>query len=141
MRAALLQAPRANPDLFTRMDSVTKALAGLALRLSGDPARQALNESDAPSISGRVGQVIGGHWETRQIPTATQRRDIEIAGEALETLTRELKALIEGDVARLKADLEAAGGPWTPGRFELEEKPKPRSIGRVKESVQAHTCQ
>jgi len=116
MRAALVQAPRANPDLFTRMDSVTKGLAGLSLRLSGDPARQALNESDAPSIGGRVGQVIGGHWETRQMPTATHRRDIEIAGSALETLTRDLKALIEGDLARLKTDLEAAGAPWTPGR-------------------------
>jgi hypothetical protein len=98
------------------MDSVTKALAGLALRLSGDPARKALNESDAPSISDRVGQVMNGHWETRQMPTATQRRDIEIAADGMETLTKDLKALIEGDLARLKTDLEAAGAPWTPGR-------------------------
>ena len=116
MRAALLQTPRANTDLFARLDSVTKGLAAISLRLSGDPARGALNESDAPSISGRVGEVMGGHWETRQMPTATQRRDIEIAGGALEVLTRDLKALIEGDLARLKTDLEAAGAPWTPGR-------------------------
>ena len=50
------------------------------------------------------------------MPTTTHRRDIEIAGDALETLTRDLKALIEGDLARLKTDLEAAGAPWTPGR-------------------------
>jgi len=116
MRAALLQAPRANPALFARIDSLTRALAGLELRLSGDPARQRLNESDAPSISGRVGQVMNGHWETRQTPTATQRRDLEIATAAFETLARDLKALVEGDLARLKADLEAAGAPWTPGR-------------------------
>jgi photosystem II stability/assembly factor-like uncharacterized protein len=116
MRAALLQSPRANTDLFARMDSVTKALAGISVRLSGDPARQSLDESDTPSIGGRVSEVIGGHWETRQTPTATQTRDIEIAGSALETLARDLKALIEGDLARLKADLEGAGAPWTPGR-------------------------
>jgi len=116
MRAALLQAPRANTDLFARMESVTRALAALSLRLSGDPARQALNESDTPSIGDRVGEVMGGHWETRQMPTATQRRDIEIASGALEALTRDLKALIEGDHARLKSDFEAAGAPWTPGR-------------------------
>lgn len=116
MRAALLQAPRANPDLFARMDAVTRALAEISVRLSGDPARQRLDESDAPSISGRVGEVIGGHWETRQTPTVTQTRNIEIAGSALQTLTRDLKTLIEGDLARLKADLEAAGAPWTPGR-------------------------
>jgi uncharacterized coiled-coil protein SlyX len=116
MRAALLQAPRANPDLIARMDAVNRGLAGLALRLSGDPARQALNESDAPSISARVGDVMGGHWETPQTPTATQRRNIEIASADLEILTRDLKALTEGDLARVKADLEAAGAPWTPGR-------------------------
>ena len=116
MRAALLQSPRANTDLFARMDSVTKGLAGLSMRLSGDTAREALNESDAPSISGRVGEVMGGHWETRQMPTATQRRDVEIAAAGLETLTRDLKALIEGDLARLKADFETSGAPWTPGR-------------------------
>lgn len=116
MRAALLQAPRANADLFARLDAITKSHAGLSLRLSGDPARQNLNESEAPSISGRVGEVMGGHWETRQTPTAAQRRDIEIASGALEALARDLKALIEGDLARLKADFEAAGAPWTPGR-------------------------
>jgi hypothetical protein len=116
MRVALLQAPGANPALFARIDSVTRALAGLELRLSGDPARQALNESGAPSISGRVGQVMSGHWETRLTPTATQRRDLEIAAAGFETLARDLKGLIDGDLVRLKADLEAAGAPWTPGR-------------------------
>ena len=42
--------------------------------------------------------------------------DVEIAAAALETLTRDLKALIEGDLARLKADFETSGAPWTPGR-------------------------
>lgn len=116
MRAALVQTPRADPGLFTRMDSVTQALAALDLELNGDPARARLNESTSPSISGRVGQVMAGHWETRQMPTATQRRDIEIASSAFETLVRALNALIEGAVARLEADLEAAGAPWTPGR-------------------------
>ncbi|MBI3983203.1 MAG: glycosyl hydrolase [Gemmatimonadetes bacterium] len=116
MRAALVQAPRADPALFTRMDSVTQALATLELELNGDPARQRLNEPTAPSLSGRVSQVMSGHWETRQMPTATQRRDIEIATQALDGLARALTALLEGDLARLERDLEAAGAPWTPGR-------------------------
>ncbi len=116
MRAALVQTPRADPGLFTRMDSVTRSLAAFETRLNGDRARQRLNESTAPSIGNRVGQVMSGHWETRQMPTATQRRDIEIATAAFESLARELTALIDGDLARLEADLEAAGAPWTPGR-------------------------
>ena len=45
------------------------------------------------------------------MPTATQRRDLEVAGTALEALMRDMKTLIEGDFARLKTELEAAGVP------------------------------
>jgi hypothetical protein len=60
--------------------------------------------------------VIYGHWETRQMPTATMRRDLTLATGALQILIRELAGLLSGDFARLEADLAAAGAPWTPGR-------------------------
>ncbi len=116
MRAALVQAPKADPALYGRIDSVTRSLAELEVRLNGHPARQRLSESDAPTINERVGMVIGGHWQTRQTPTATMTRDIEIAAAAFATLTRELGALLDRDLARLETDLAAAGAPWTPGR-------------------------
>ena len=116
MRAALLQTPRAAPGLFARMDSLALAVAGLQARLDGDPARQRLDEAAPPSIRGRVGLVVGGHWDTRQTPTATQRRNIELASAAFASLVRDLATLIDRDVGRLEADLEAARAPWTPGR-------------------------
>ncbi|MFN0179017.1 MAG: VPS10 domain-containing protein [Gemmatimonadales bacterium] len=116
MRAALLQAPRADLALMARMDSATRALASLDLRLRGDPARNRLDESPVASIEGRVNGVIGGHWETRQTPTATQRRAIEVAATEFRTVGAELVQLLDGVLTRLEADLEAAGAPWTPGR-------------------------
>jgi photosystem II stability/assembly factor-like uncharacterized protein len=116
MRAALVEAPRADPALFGRMDELGRQLNGLQTRLFGDRVRGSLNEPSAPSISGRVGQVIGGHWDTRQTPTATQRRNIEIAAEAFASWSRDLVTLIEGDLAQLEEELRAAGAPWTPGR-------------------------
>ncbi len=116
MRAALLQTPKADPALYARIDSVSQALAAFEFRLYGNPARQRLSESDAPSIRDRIGLVMAGHWQTRQTPTATMRRDVEIATAAFLALTGELTTLIAGDLARLEADLEAAGAPWTPGR-------------------------
>ncbi|MBE0594773.1 MAG: glycosyl hydrolase, partial [Gemmatimonadales bacterium] len=115
MRAALIETPGADPALFTRIDRLVAALAALQTRLSGDRVRGQLSESSAPSISSRVGQVIGGHWETRQTPTATQRRNIEVAGEDFAALRRELTALIDTDLAQLESALEAAGAPWIPG--------------------------
>lgn len=116
MRAALVQTPRADAALFTRLDGVDRSVADLAMRLSGDPARRRLNEPAAPSIAGRVEQVVGGHWETRMMPTATQRRDVDLASTTLTSLLRDLAALMDGELARVEQDLEAAGAPWTPGR-------------------------
>jgi len=115
MRATLVRAPQADPALYARIDSVDAAFAGLSSRLFGDPARLQLNESATPSIGGQVAYAMS-NWETRQTPTATQRRALETAATEFATLSRELKALLEGDLARLEAALAAAGAPWTPGR-------------------------
>jgi photosystem II stability/assembly factor-like uncharacterized protein len=115
MRAALVETPSADPGLFTRLDELGAELAVLQTRLGGDRARSQLNESSAPSIRGRVGRVMG-HWSTRQMPTATHQRNLEIAREDFAAFRQDLSALVDGDLARLESDLEAAGAPWTPGR-------------------------
>ncbi len=116
LRAALERTPRAAEAVFSRLDGLLETLSGLEVRLNGDPARGSRNHPAAPSIRGRVSQVAGGHWDTRQTPTDTQRESLRIAGEEFETLRIELRSLLEEDLARLEADLEAAGAPWTPGR-------------------------
>jgi hypothetical protein len=50
------------------------------------------------------------------MPTATQRRSLEIATAGLDALERDLKALIAGDLAKLEEAFAAAGAPWVPGR-------------------------
>lgn len=114
-RAALVAAPRADRALFGRVDSLAGAVAGLDTRLRSDRVRQGLDESTSPSIAGRANDVIGGHWETTQAPTGTQRRGLEIAASEFATWRRDLTALVDGPLARLRADLVAAGAPHTPG--------------------------
>ena len=119
MRAALVTTPKADPALLRRVDDVDKKLAELSRRLDGDPVRGRLNESAAPSISDRVFSAMST-WETRQMPTATQRRDVEVAGAELGTVTKELDGLAAGELKALGAALDAAGAPWTPRRRELQ---------------------
>jgi photosystem II stability/assembly factor-like uncharacterized protein len=116
MRAALVETPRADPALFARMDELEAALVGLQTRLSGDRTRRQLNEPTVPSIRNRVGRVVGGHWDTRQMPTATHRRNLEIAEADFAGFRQDLSAVIESDLPQLESDLEEAGAPWTPGR-------------------------
>jgi hypothetical protein len=92
---------------------------GRAVRWIEGPAKaglhQRLNESDAPSIGGRVNAALAV-FDSRQLPTATQRRDVEIATTELAALSRDLDALVSGEMAKLRDALDAAGAPWTPRR-------------------------
>lgn len=116
VRATLMVTPRADPSLFGRLDAVGEALAALDLRHSGDPARRRLRQNDSLSIGDRVGGATRS-FGTRLPATATQRLDLEIGTQDLAALVRDLRALIDGDITRLRRDLEAAGAPWTPGRI------------------------
>ena len=116
MRQALGETPRAEPTLFSRLDQIDTALAGLRLSLMGDRIRGRWNEASAPSILDRIGRVADGHWDTRQAPTATQEQSLEVAQSAFAEVSAELATLLETEVPRLEAELEAAGAPWTPGR-------------------------
>ncbi|HSG41189.1 MAG TPA: glycosyl hydrolase, partial [Thermoanaerobaculia bacterium] len=116
MRATLGETPKADLALYARLDAVGQTVAELERRLQGDPARQKLSEPDTVPVAERIWAIRAGHWQTRQMPTATQRRALEIATAGLDALERDLKALIEGDLAKLEEAFTAAGAPWTPGR-------------------------
>lgn len=116
MRAALDETPSASADLYRRLEEIAADIQRIATRLQGDPARRRLNEPTAPSVLGRIGQVAGGHWATRQAPTETQRSSLAVASAALQQAATDLDALADGALAQLERDLEAAGAPWTPGR-------------------------
>ncbi|MEO1651990.1 MAG: glycosyl hydrolase, partial [Bacteroidota bacterium] len=55
LAAALKQTPKASPAHFAQWQELKERWNGLRRRLWGDPARQGLDESSSPSISGRVG--------------------------------------------------------------------------------------
>jgi hypothetical protein len=114
LRAALAATPGADPTLARRTESLLQAFADLERRLTGDPARQRLEESDTPSIANRLG-LATATWATRQPATATQRRALEIATAEFGALGPELTTRL-AELATLHADLAAAGAPYVPGR-------------------------
>jgi photosystem II stability/assembly factor-like uncharacterized protein len=115
-RQALVQTPAAPPALFAQADALEAELAGLRLRLQGDRVRGRRNEPTEPSVLERIGQVAGGHWDSRQPPTETQRRSLAVAREQLSAVRNELATLLNERLAPFETELEAAGAPWTPGR-------------------------
>jgi len=113
LRAGILATP-GNPDLLGRLEDANRRLERLGDRLSGDPVRQRLAEPPAASVRSQVERVAHEHWETTGPPTATQRTVLARAAAAFESLAVDLDELIDVDLAALTADLDAAGGPWTP---------------------------
>lgn len=115
MKAALLETPKASQSLHAQLDSLSERLNGLTARLTGDKVRERMNESTTPSIMDRVGQVVNGHWNTRQTPTETHKRNLEIAAGAFDALRKDLTDYLN-ELVQFESALEAAGAPWTPGR-------------------------
>ena len=110
MKAAAVEAPRAEPSLFARLDDFGAELSRLGTRLSGDQVRGRLNETVSPSISGRAHNAANT-WHTTHAATATQRADLAIAKADFAAFSADLEALLNNDLARLEADLSVAGAP------------------------------
>jgi photosystem II stability/assembly factor-like uncharacterized protein len=115
INAALQETPKATAVHFATYHKLKEDLSALRMRLSGDPIRGKLNESTFPSISGRVGQVSYGHWDTRQAPTETFKTNIQIATADFVAFSGDLKSYFQ-NLEKYEEDLEAAGAPYTRGR-------------------------
>lgn len=114
MREAVLRAPRAEPALLLRVDSVNNALTAITTRLRGDPGPGRLSESRVPSVADHIYSTTS-NWSTRQMPTEAQRRSLALGGAGLAEISAAVRALSAGEVAALHAALTAAGAPYIPG--------------------------
>ena len=112
---ALLEAPRGTP-LLAEVQALDLRLDTLQRRLAGDPTREGYSEPTEPSVLSRVFNLVYGHWDTTQEPTATQQRELELAEQGFAAARDGIETLIEDDLPRLQDAAEQAGAPWTPGR-------------------------
>ena len=115
IKAALTKTPNASENLFTQWNELNATLFSLRTVLMGDMVLQSKDESTIPSIMNRVGGVIYGHWDTTEPPTATQKRNVEIAQTEFEQYLQEAATFFT-KLADFEKLLEEAGAPYTPNR-------------------------
>jgi photosystem II stability/assembly factor-like uncharacterized protein len=116
LRAALDQTPNAATALRDEARALERGVLDLQVRLAGDRTIGSRAEPAMPGIVARVQSIVGGHWQTTANPTATHRRDYEIAAAEFGEVLPQLRRLVETDLKGLFDRAEAAGAPWTPGR-------------------------
>jgi hypothetical protein len=116
VRQAILDTPAADPALLTEAERLGDSLDEILVALSGDPTKTERNVFQPPSIQERVDRIAYDQYYVSSAPTTTQR---DAYGWAADAFTVELGRLeqLERGLQSLEAKIEAAGGPWTPGRL------------------------
>ena len=85
-------------------------------QLRGDETLRGLESGSPSSIQSRVGSAVAGARGLTGAPTGTQQMNYTIANEELTAETTKLRAL-EAELKKFEQQLEAAGVPYTPGRW------------------------
>ena len=117
IRRALLDTPSAGDKLLDDAATLDKRTNDILRALRGDNALRARNINVPPSISDRVGDIVGSQRMSSARPTQTQVNQYSAAAQEFDQVLTQLRQLIESDLARLEKQMEAAGAPWTPGRI------------------------
>ena len=113
---AIMDTPRADVALRQQAVALKNRLADIDVALQGDPTIGRRSEPVPPAIVDRVQQVVQGSWASTGEPTATHRRNYEIASaELLEQLPKLRQ--VETELVALEKKAEELGAPWTPGRI------------------------
>ena len=117
IRRALLETPSAGDALLDEWARLDKRTNALLIMLRGDNVLRGRNYNTAPSISERVGQIVGDQRMSTARPTQTQMNQYEVAAREFEGTLATLRSLMEVDLKRLEKAMEEAGAPHTPGRI------------------------
>jgi hypothetical protein len=117
IKRAIVETPSVPQKLQEDAAVLDKRTNEILRALSGDTAARQRNMNTPPSISERVGNVVGPQRSSTSRPTQTQVNQYNAAAQEFEQVLAQLRQLIEGDLARLEKQLEASGAPWTPGRI------------------------
>ena len=120
---ALEATPGADRTLDIKARALKERILDLEVALSGDRTISRRNEPTPPSIMSRVRRAVSGPSSVLcSPPTSIARESYEIAADEFGPVLARIKTLIEVDLDELEDALEAAGGPWTPGRIPIWEK-------------------
>jgi chromosome segregation ATPase len=117
IKRAIAETPSLPQKFQDDATSLDKRTNEILRALRGDIAARQRNMNTPPSITERVGYIVGSQRTSTARPTQTQVNQYNAAAQEFEQTLAQLHQLFEVDLARLEKQLEAAGAPWTPGRI------------------------
>lgn len=116
LRRAVDETETSDPALVARINALENTLKDIDEAMNGDRVISAQVEPVPPALSDRISNAING-LVTTQPPTNTHRQSLAIAERDFGPLLARLRQAIDGELAAIEKQLNAAGAPWTPGRI------------------------
>jgi uncharacterized coiled-coil protein SlyX len=100
----------------TALRDLISRLQDFQQKLNGDSSVSRRAEKVPMSISGRIGFILNGHWNSQSSVSDNYRDSYAVAEAEFRVALAELKA-IAADLADVEFSLQDDGAPWTPGRI------------------------
>ncbi len=116
IRRALDATPAAPRALHDRARELQRGLNALLIALRGDLAIARRNEPVPPSISDRIEGIANDLAESTWSQTTTHDEVLAIVTAEFQTVSAELRTMLDTDLPALEKEMEKAGAPYTPGR-------------------------
>ena len=117
IKRAIDQTPGIAENWKATSRSLEKRNREILLAFRGDNILRARNDNTPPSISERVGEIVGNQRRSLSKPTTTDRETYAIAGQEFAAELAKLRQLVDVDLKALEKALDVAGAPGTPGRL------------------------
>jgi len=114
--AALQETPAAVEAPAQQARALKTRLQDLQVLLNGDSTVSSRYEPVPLSLTGRIGYISGGYWDSQSRVPQGYRDSLAIANTDYTTAVQQLQQ-IAADVTALGEEAEALGAPWTPGRL------------------------
>jgi hypothetical protein len=114
--AAVEATPAASEEEAQAVRTLNARMQVLQVKLNGDSSISNRAEPVPMSVTERVGNIVGGSWNSQAAVTGNYRDSYAIAARQLPQILAEMKSLA-ADLAALEEELQEQGAPWTPGRI------------------------
>ena len=113
---AAADTPSSSEDQAQALRALNTRMQDLKVRFSGDSTVSGRAAPAPMSLNSRINNIVGGHWDSQSAVTGNYRDSYMIADQQFRQALVELNA-IASDLAKVEAELQAEGAPWTPGRI------------------------
>jgi len=116
--AALPETPAADEALAQQARAIRTRLQDLQVLLNGDTTLSSRYSPVPLSLTGRIGFIIGGYWNSQAAVPQGYRDSLAIAHSDYTTAVQQLQQ-IATEIEELGKAAETLGAPWTPGRLPV----------------------